>query len=131
MKRIVSIFSLLILLVGIYQYTKILGVYVIPKEATQENIVEQPSYNREWDEENTEIIKFPSGEYATQEEIVRIGQLHKLKQLEIKIAEEEIDLTPLGNLTELKTLRIEILSEGNVDLCANLRKGSKWEKADI
>lgn len=51
LKRIVSIFSLLILLVGIYQYTKILGVYVIPKEATQENIVEQPSYNREWDED--------------------------------------------------------------------------------
>ena len=83
----------------------------IPIDHEDENIKVLGQY-----EENTETIEFPSGEYATQEDIIRISQLHKLKHLNISITDEEIDLSPLGNLTELKTLRIVITPECNAEL---------------
>lgn len=51
---------------SIYLYAKVLGQY----------------------EENTETIEFPSGEYATQEDIIRISQLDELKQ---EITEKDVN----------------------------------------
>ena len=59
-----------------------------------------------WGEEYITEIKFDYGEYATQNDIMHIGQLCHLKSLIISIDDETVDLSPLGNLGELELLSI-------------------------
>lgn len=65
-------------------------------------------------------IKFGYGDYATQEDIIHIGQCSNLKHLNISINESEVDLSPLGNLSELESLDIKIVCSPDLSFLCNL-----------
>lgn len=60
------------------------------------------------------------GNFATQEDIVHIGQLSHLKHLQIMIDERVTDLSPLGNLAELESLDILIECSPDLSFLRNL-----------
>lgn len=75
-------------------------------------------------------IDFGYQVFATQDDIIQTGQLHYLERLRIGINDDRVDMTPLGNLRELKELSIYISSECNPDL-SFMEELGKLEKLDI
>jgi len=67
---------------------------------------------------------------ATQDDIMHIGQLRHLERLHIQIDDDTADLSPLGNLGELKELSIYILTQHNLDL-SFMEKLGQLEKLSI
>ncbi len=53
---------------------------------------------------------------ATQDDIMHIGQLRHLERLHIKINDDTVDLTPLGNLGDLRSLGITVSCGCSPDL---------------
>lgn len=79
---------------------------------------EKKSGLEQWMEEYVTSVSFQHG--VTQEDIIKIAELKNLKQLDISFSdvdsEENIDLSPLGNLTELQELSIYFYTEpDNID----------------
>lgn len=90
------------------------------EEETAVNVDEQPEeekiYPDEWEMEYVEAIRMPYRYRVTQEDIDRIGQYRNLKRLEIYISDEELDLSPLSNLTELEAIDLGAYSENGIDV---------------
>ena len=90
------------------------------EEETAVNDDEQPEeeeiYTDEWDVEYVEAIKMPYNYDLKQEDIDRIGQYRNLKRLEISIWDDELDLSPLSNLTELRAIDLSARSENGIDV---------------
>ena len=76
---------------------------------------EQQEYYDIWEEEHVLEIGFGYNENATQDDIDHIGKLIHLKRLKISI-DDEINLSPLGNLVELESLDINIQYGCSADL---------------
>ncbi len=90
------------------------------EEETAVNDDEQPEeeeiYTDEWEVEYVEAIKMPCNYDLKQEDIDRIGQYRNLKRLEISIWDDELDLSPLSNLTELRAIDLSARSENGIDV---------------
>lgn len=136
MKKCISIIGIIALVGSIYLYTQIFSL-TEDKIVTSINLEDacfveschwkgylerqiasgkEKSYSDMWIKKYVTGIEVAYDESVTQNDIVRIGQLQNLKRLSISLLEEdEIDLTPLGNLKELESLEITILS-GSMDL---------------
>ena len=83
-----------------------------------------------WGAEYITEIDFGNQEYATQADIIHVGQLQHLKSLSIRIEDDAIDLTPLGNLAELEELSIYICPWNNLDL-SFMKKLGQLEELNI
>ena len=77
---------------------------------------EEEIYTDEWEVEYVEAIKVPYNYDLKQEDIDRIGQYRNLKRLEISIWDDELDLSPLSNLTELRSIDLSARSENGIDV---------------
>lgn len=92
----------------IYTYAQTLGEYRLEDKNIQED---RTSNLGQWEEEHITGLSFDHG--VTQEDIIKIAELKNLKHLDIAISdiEHDIDLSPLGDLTELQELSIYFYTE--------------------
>ncbi len=90
---------------------------VIPEpQAVDLQAAEEEYTDKIWGTEYILEIGYEYYDFATQEDIIHIGQLSHLKRLKISVDKSEIDLSPLGNLSELESLDIQMLSGRSPDL---------------
>lgn len=83
----------------------------VDEQAEKEKI-----YPDEWEVEYVEAINMPHNYNLKQEDIDRIGQCSNLKKLTIHIWSDELDLSPLSNLTELEAIDLAAYSENGIDV---------------
>lgn len=112
MKRIWNIFIVLIFMLIIYDYAKTVKIY------QAENIKDKAESCEKEVEQNITSVRFEHG--VTQEDIMKIAELKNLEYLEISfsdaVSEDDIDLSLLGNLTELQELTIYFYTDqDNID----------------
>ena len=140
MKKIISAIAIIVLTVSVYLYAPVfssveekeivsigLGEYLAElwqKNYLEEQIgtnIEEKVYSDTWIKEYVTGIELGYDEDITQYDVVQIGQLQNLKQLDIHISGEEvIDLSPLNNLTELETLNIFIGGTADLSFLENM-----------
>ncbi|MDE7254232.1 MAG: hypothetical protein K2O32_15005 [Acetatifactor sp.] len=117
----IGIACLWIVVLGKSSETKLSEENIIPSEESieseEEKIVENDQeYTNIWGTDYILEIGYHNGAVATQEDIIHIGQLSHLKHLKISVDDNEIDLSPLGNLSELESLDIHISCLRSPDL---------------
>ena len=73
----------------------------------------------EWEIEHVEAISLHNNftqDDITQDDINRIGQYQHLKRLSIYIRDDELDLSPFSNLTELEAIEIDAFYANEIDV---------------
>ena len=103
MKRIWSALITLSFIVIVYAFAQTAGIYRLEDKNIRED---RKDNSGQWEEDHVTGISFEHG--VTQEDIIKIAKLKNLKYLDITISdiERDIDLSPLGDLTELQELSI-------------------------
>ena len=103
MKRIWSALITLSFIVIVYAFAQTAGIYRLEDKNIRED---RKDNSGQWEEDHVTGISFEHG--VTQEDIIKIAKLKNLKYFDITISdiERDIDLSPLGDLTELQELSI-------------------------